>query len=101
MIKFVAPQRTDARDRPQTARYEVQQEVNNYAINLTLDFLTELTEAPTEEPKTKGPKAWVIAVAVVASLGIVGLGMAGIIWWKWHSRALGMGYTKQQDDIRM
>ncbi|XP_020601605.1 uncharacterized protein LOC110040668 [Orbicella faveolata] len=59
----------------------------------------ESTVAPTEEPKTEGPKAWVIAVAVVVSLGVVGLGLAGIIWWKWRSRGLGMGYTKQQDDV--
>ena len=70
-------------------------------MTLTLNFLTESTEAPTEEPEAEGPKAWVIAVAVVASLGFVGLGLAGIIWWRWHSRALGMGYTKQMDDIRM
>ena len=62
-------------------------------------LFTESTVAPTEEPaETEGPKAWVIAVAVVVSLGIVGLGLAGIIWWKWRSRALGMGYTKQQDE---
>ena len=60
---------------------------------------TGSTVAPTEEHETEGPKAWVIAVAFVVSLGIVGLGLAGIIWWKWRSRALGMGYTKQQDDV--
>jgi len=64
-----------------------------------LYFLTESTVAPTDEPETKGPKAWAIAVAVVASLGVVGLGLVGIIWWKWHSRALGMGYSRQQDDV--
>ena len=62
--------------------------------------VTESTAAPTEEPESEGPKAWVIALAVVASLGIVGLGLAGAIWWKWHSRrGIGMGYTKQQDDV--
>lgn len=59
----------------------------------------ESTVAPTDEPETKGPKAWAIAVAVVASMGVVGLGLVGIIWWKWRSRALGMGYTRQQDDV--
>ena len=62
-------------------------------------LFTESTVAPTEEPGNEGPKAWVIAVAVVASLGIVGLGLAGIIWWKWRSHTLGMGYTKQEDDV--
>jgi len=64
-----------------------------------LHLLTESTVAPTEEPKTEGPKAWVIAVAVVVSLGVVGLGLAGIIWWTWRSRGLGMGYTKQHDHV--
>jgi len=65
-----------------------------------LHLFLESTVAPTEEPETKGPKAWVIAVAVVASLGIVGLGLAGIIWLRRRSRAAGIGYSKQQDDIQ-
>lgn len=41
------------------------------------------------------------ALGVVISLGFVGLALAGIIWWKWRSRALGVGYSKHQDDIHM
>ena len=66
-----------------------------------MDLFTEATVAPTEEPANEGPKAWVIAVGVVISLGFVGLGLAGIIWWKWRSRVVGMEYSKHQDDIHM
>ena len=61
-------------------------------------YIVSTTVAPTEEPQRQGPKGWVIAVAVLAALLIVGLGVAGIIWWKWR-HAPGMGYTKQRDDV--
>ncbi|KAL9963462.1 hypothetical protein ACROYT_G026973 [Oculina patagonica] len=64
-----------------------------------LKYLGSTVEPTTEEPKRQGPKGWVIAVAVVVSLSIVGLALAGLIWWKWRSRAPSMGYTKQRDDI--
>lgn len=57
------------------------------------------TEPPSVEPTDEGPKGWVIAVAVLTSLIIVALGLAGLIWWKWRgiAPASWLGYKKQQD----
>ena len=63
-----------------------------------MDLFTVPTTSPSTEPGKKGPKGWVIGVAVVVALGVVGLALAGLIWWKWRGHATGMGYTKQQDD---
>jgi len=64
-----------------------------------LSYLPNPTTLPPTEPeKKKGPKGWVIAVSVVLTLAVVGITLAGLIWWKWHGRASGMGYTKQEDE---
>jgi len=52
----------------------------------------------TKGPKSKGAKAWIIALAVVVPLLIVGLILGGAIWWKWRRVPSQSGYTKQADD---
>ena len=61
-----------------------------------MDIFTEPTEAPSKEPQSQGPKAWAIAVAVVVPLVIVGLGLVGLIWWKFRTPS--KGYTKHDDE---
>lgn len=57
------------------------------------------TVTTVPSPKPKGPKVWIIAVAVVVSLVIVGLIVGGAIWWKWRHVPSPSGYKKQQDDM--
>ena len=65
-----------------------------------MNFFTGPTPLPTKEPEKQGPKGWPIAVAVLVTLLVVGLSLAGLIWWKWRGRRAPavMGYTKQQDE---
>ena len=64
-----------------------------------MNCFTGKTPLPTKEPEKQGPKGWAIAVAVLVTLLVVGLSLAGLIWWKWRSqRPPGVAYTKQQDE---
>ena len=56
------------------------------------------TSPPSKEPDKQGPKGWVIAVAVVSCLAVVGLFLGGLIWWKWRMTSPGVAYEKQHDE---
>ena len=64
-----------------------------------MNLFTDPTTAPSKEPGKQGPKGLVIAVAVVATLSVLGLALAGLMWFKWRDRVAGMSYKRQEDDL--
>ncbi|KAL9963463.1 hypothetical protein ACROYT_G026974, partial [Oculina patagonica] len=63
-----------------------------------IQYVTEeATKAPSVVPESHGTKAWVIIIAVLLSLLIVGLVVTRVIWWKKSRDAPGVAYTKHYD----
>ena len=62
--------------------------------------LPDTTIATIQELNQHGPKGWAIAVAVIVTLVVVGLVLAGLIWWKLKRRGTSpfAGYQKQPDE---